>query len=58
MAGIQEFNPLMKKFMEKIEVMLNNSPHQNDIMDRTFKIATCNANGLATFARNFHFQSK
>jgi len=49
---IQELNHAMKEFMKKMGIMLsplttdNNSHHQNDIMDRILKIATCNANGL------------
>jgi hypothetical protein len=43
---IQELYHMIKEFTEKIDVISNNSRHQNNIMDGSFKIATSNNNGL------------
>jgi len=54
---IQELNHAMKEFMKKMGIILstltthNNSYHQNDVMDRIPKIATCNANGLTNICK-------
>jgi len=45
---------MIKEFMEKMNLMLNILiifDHQNNVMDRTFKIATWNANELAKYSR-------